>query len=124
MAIGVDNDGYREVIGAAEGMKRYKESWKSFLVWLKGWGLEGVRRFVSDKSLGMCEAVAEMFPTAKYQRCTVRFYRNVFSAVPRNRLREATRMFKAIYAWESKESARKKAKDIIEHEAKGSSEKG
>ena len=43
MAIGVDEDGYREVIGAAEGMKEDAESWKSFLVWLKERGLEGVK---------------------------------------------------------------------------------
>lgn len=114
VAIGVDQDGYREIIGAAEGMKEDKESWKNFLIWLKGRGLTGVRLLIGDKSLGMCEAVAEVFPEARYQRCTVHFYRNVFSATPRSRLREVTRMLKAIHAQESKESARKKAKDVIE----------
>lgn len=114
VAIGVDQDGYREIIGAAEGMKEDKESWKNFLVWLKGRGLNGVRLLIGDKSLGMCEAVAEVFPEARYQRCTVHFYRNVFSATPRSRLREVTRMLKAIHAQESKEAARKKAKDVIE----------
>lgn len=75
VAIRVDEDGYREVIGAVEGMKEDAESWKSFLVWLKERGLEGVKH----KCLGMCSAVAEVFPEAKYQRCTVHFYRNVFS---------------------------------------------
>lgn len=114
VAIGVDQDGYREIIGAAEGMKEDKESWKNFLIWLKGRGLNGVRLLIGDKSLGMCEAVAEVFPEARYQRCTVHFYRNVFSATPRSRLREVTRMLKAIHAQESKEAARKKAKDVIE----------
>lgn len=114
VAIGVDQDGYREIIGAAEGMKEDKESWKNFLIWLKGRGLNGVRLLIGDKSLGMCEAVAEVFPEAGYQRCTVHFYRNVFSATPRSRLREVTRMLKAIHAQESKEATRKKAKDVIE----------
>ena len=35
VAIGVNSDGYREVIGAAEGLKEDKESWTNFLVWLK-----------------------------------------------------------------------------------------
>ena len=69
---------------------------------------------VGDKCLGMCESVNEVFPEAKYQRCTVHFYRNVFSATPRNRMREVTRMLKAIHAQESKEAARKKAKDVVE----------
>ena len=114
VAIGVNSDGYREVIGAAEGLKEDKESWTNFLVWLKERGLKGGKMIVGDKCLGMCESVNEVFPEAKYQRCTVHFYRNVFSATPRNRMREVTRMLKAIHAQESKEAARKKAKDVVE----------
>ena len=113
-AIGVNEDGYREIIGAAEGMKEDAESWKNFLVWLRERGLDGVKLIVGDKCLGMCSAVAEVFPEAKYQRCTVHFYRNVFSVVPRNRMREVARMLKAIHAQESKEAARKKAADVVE----------
>ena len=114
VAIGVDEDGYREVIGAVEGMKEDAESWKSFLIWLKERGLEGVKLIVGDKCLGMCNAVAEVFPEAKYQRCTVHFYRNVFSVTPRKHTREVSRMLKAIHAQESKDAARKKAKDVVE----------
>lgn len=91
-------------------MKEDRESLKNFIIWLKGRGLNGVRLLIGDKSLGMCEAVTEMFPEAKYQRCTVHFYRNVFSATPRSRLHEVTRMLKAIHAQRSKESAPKKRK--------------
>ena len=45
-------------------------------------GLEGVRLVIGDKCLGMLEAVGEIYPEAKYQRCTVHFYRNFFSVVP------------------------------------------
>lgn len=114
VAIGVDEDGYREIIGAAEGMKEDGESWKNFLVWLKERGLDGVKLIVGDKCLGMCNAVAEVFPEAKYQRCTVHFYRNIFSVTPRKHMREVTRMLKAIHAQESKEAARKKARDVVE----------
>lgn len=114
VAIGVDEDGYREIIGAAEGMKEDAESWKNFLVWMKERGLDGVRLIVGDKCLGMCNAVAEVFPEAKYQRCTVHFYRNVFSVTPRKHTREVSRMLKAIHAQENKEAARKKARDIVE----------
>ena len=114
VAIGVDEDGYREIIGAAEGMKEDAESWKSFLVWLKERGLDGVKLIVGDKCLGMCNAVTEVFPEAKYQRCTVHFYRNVFSVTPGKHMGEVTRMLKAIHAQESKEAARKKARDVVE----------
>ena len=75
----------REVLGAAEGMKEDKASWVSFFQWLRGRGLDGVKLIVGDKCLGMLEAVGEVFPEAKYQRCTVHFYRNVFSVTPRSK---------------------------------------
>ena len=78
VAIAVNEDGYREVLGAAEGMKEDKASWVNFFQWLRGRGLDGVKLVVGDKCLGMLEAVGEVFPEAKYQRCTVHFYRNVF----------------------------------------------
>ena len=71
VAIAVNEDGYREVLGAAEGMKEDKASWVNFFQWLRGRGLDGVKLVVGDKCLGMLEAVGEVFPEAKYQRCTV-----------------------------------------------------
>lgn len=53
----------------------------------------------------MLEAVGEVFPEAKYQRCTVYFYRNIFSAVPRSKVRLVAKMLKAIHAKESKKAA-------------------
>ena len=57
VAIGVSNDGCREIIGAAEGMKEDKESWRTFLVWLKERGLASVRLIIGDKNLGMLETI-------------------------------------------------------------------
>ena len=64
--------------------------------------------FVSRKPLGMQEAVGEVFPEAKYQRCTVHFYRNVFSVTPRSKVKLVAKMLKAIHAQESKKAAREK----------------
>lgn len=114
VAIGVDQNGYREILGAAEGMKEDYESWKTFLVWLKERGLKGVRLFIGDKNLGMLETIGEVFPDAKYQRCIVHFYRNVFSAVPKGKMREVAMMLKAIHAQENKKAAREKAKQVTE----------
>ena len=113
IAIAVNEDGYREVLGAAEGMKEDKASWVSFFQWLKSRGLDGVKLIIGDKSLGMLEAVGEVFPEAKYQRCTVHFYRNVFSVVPRPKVKLVAKMLKAIHAQESKKAAREKAKIVI-----------
>lgn len=113
VAIAVNEDGYREVIGAAEGMKEDKQSWVGFFQWLKGRGLDGVKLIVGDKCMGMLEAVYEVFPDAKYQRCTVHFYRNVFSVTPRSKVKLVAKMLKAIHAQESKKAAREKAKAVI-----------
>ena len=51
VAIGVSQDGCREILGAAEGMKEDRESWRSFFVWLKERGLTGVRLIIGDKIL-------------------------------------------------------------------------
>ena len=65
-------------------------------------------------SVGMLEAVGEVFPEAKYQRCTVHFYRNVFSVTPRSKVKLVAKMLKAIHAQESKRAAREKAKAVVE----------
>lgn len=106
VAIAVNVDGYREALGTAEGMKEGKTSWVNFFQRLKGRGLDSVRLIVGDKCPGMLEAVGEVFPDVKYQRYAVHFYRNVFSVVPRSKVKLVAKMFKAIHAQESKQAAR------------------
>ncbi|MCR4784503.1 MAG: IS256 family transposase [bacterium] len=112
VAIGVNNDGFREILGAAEGMKEDRESWLNFFKWLKKRGLDGVQLFIGDKNLGMLDSIGEVFPDAKYQRCIVHFYRNVFSVVPRTKVRTVAMMLKAIHSQESKKEAKRKAATV------------
>lgn len=102
VAIGVNEAGNREVIGAMEGGKVNTESWLRFLRHLKKRGLKGVRLMVGDKCLGLVEAISEIFPEAKYQRCMVHFMRNALCDVPRTRSKEAGASLKAIFAQENK----------------------
>ena len=76
-------------------------------------GLDGVKLIVGDKCMGMLEAVGEVFSDAKYQRCTVHFYRNVFSVVPKSKVKIVAKMLKAIHAQESKKASREKARAVI-----------
>lgn len=114
VAIGVDAEGYRQVLGVAEGAKEDAESWRQFLRHLKERGLKGVRLVTSDKCLGLVEALGEFYPEADWQRCTVHWYRNVLSSVPKGKSREAAAMLKAIHAQEDREAALKKAADVFE----------
>jgi transposase-like protein len=112
-AIGVDSDGYRRILGVCEGHKEDKAGWLGFLKDLKQRGLMGARLIISDACLGLAEAAAEVFPDADWQRCVVHWYRNVFSHVPRGKLREVAAMLKAIHAQESREAAESKSEDVI-----------
>ena len=105
VAIGVNEDGCREAIGCAEGFTESSGCWRDFPSWLKSRGLRGVRMFVGDKAAGMVGSIAEVFPGARYQRCTVHFYRNVLAKVPKSKRPQAAAMLKAIHAMESREAA-------------------
>ncbi len=113
VAIGVNAAGYREILGVAEGSREDGESWRRFLRYLKERGLERIGLLVSDKSLGLLEALGECYPAAKWQRCVVHFYRNVLHAVPRGKAKDVALMLKAIHAQEDREAARNKAAEVV-----------
>jgi len=113
VATGVTSSGHRKILGVAEGAKEDKAGWSGFLRHLKERGLKGVKLIISDACLGLVESAAEFFPEAKWQRCTVHFYRNVFSVVPKTRVKEVAIMLKAIHASEDREAALEKAESVI-----------
>jgi transposase-like protein len=112
VAVGVNRDGHREILGVMEGAKEDTESWRNFLRHLKARGLGDVQLFVSDKCLGLVEALGEFYPEAAWQRCVVHFYRNVFSLVPSGKVKEVAAMLKAIHAQEDREAALAKAEQV------------
>jgi len=114
VAIGVNSEGYREILGICEGAKEDKAGWSSFLKHLKERGLAGVQLIISDACLGLAESAAEFFPNARWQRCIVHWYRNIFSHVPATKVREIAAMLKAIHASEDILAAREKASRVIE----------
>ncbi len=113
VAIGVTSEGYREVLGVCEGAKEDKSGWSAFLRHLVDRGLKGVELIISDACRGLTESAAEYLPDARWQRCTVHFYRNVFSHVPKTKVRKVARMLKAIHAQESRETAAMKAEAVV-----------
>ena len=113
VAIAVNDGGYRDILGIAEGAKEDKAGWSSFLKHLKERGLSGVELVISDACLGLIESVAEVYPEARWQRCVVHWYRNAFSHVPSTKVREVALMLKAIHAQECRAAARAKADEVI-----------
>ena len=113
VAIGVNQEGYREILGIVEGAKEDKAGWSAFLAHLKDRGLSGIQLIVSDACLGLVESAADFYPEARWQRCVVHFYRNVFSHVPSTKVREVAHMLKAIHAQESRKAASRKAEEVV-----------
>ena len=113
VAIAVNSEGYREILGIVEGAKEDRAGWSGSLKHLKERGLKGVRLIISDACIGLAESAAEFFPDAAWQRCTVHFYRNVFSHVPRPKMREVAAMLKAVHAAEDVAAAREKARQVV-----------
>jgi putative transposase len=109
VAISVKADGYRQILGIVEGAMEDGAGWSAFLAHLKERGLRGVELIVSDARMGLVESAAEYFPEARWQRCMVPFYRNVFSHVPAGKLREVALMLKAIHAQEDLAAAQRKS---------------
>jgi putative transposase len=113
VAVGVGEDGYRDILGVAEGCKEDKAGWSGFLAYLKQRGLASPELFISDKCIGLIESLAEYYPQAKWQRCMVHFYRNVFSVVPKGKVKLVAAMLKAIHAQEDRAAAREKAEAVV-----------
>jgi len=112
VAIGIDAEGHREVIGVTEGMKEDRASWEQFFRGMIERGLKGVRLVVGDRCAGLVSTVNGMLPKARYQRCMVHFMRNVLSKVPPAHREWASAALKAVFAMESRESALAKAGQV------------
>lgn len=69
---------------------------------------------ISNKCLGLLEAVEKFYPDAKWQGCVVHWYRNVFSVVPNLKVKEVAAMLKAIHAQEDKQTALNKAQAVVD----------
>ncbi len=83
IAIGVNWEGRRCVLGVELANRETQTSWKVFLEGLRERGLAGVEFVVSDDHAGLRRAVVEMLPKAAWQRCYVHFLRNALDHLPR-----------------------------------------
>lgn len=83
VAIGINWDGRRSVLGISLANRESRTSWREFLLQLKERGLFGVEFVVSDDHEGLKRAVMEIFSQAVWQRCYVHFLRNALDYLPR-----------------------------------------
>jgi len=83
IAIGIDWEGRRQILGVELAKRETTSSWKEFLLSLKERGLKGIELVVSDDHAGLRKAIAEVIPEAAWQRCYVHFLRNSLDHLPR-----------------------------------------
>ena len=83
IALGINWDGRREVLGVELAPRESNSIWKDFLIKLKERGLHGVEFVVSDDHCGICNAVSAVLTEAVWQRCYVHFLRNALDRLPR-----------------------------------------
>ena len=83
VAIGINWEGRRCVLGVELANRESRTSWKDALESLRERGLHGVEFVVSDDHAGLRQAIVEVFPEAAWQRCYVHFLRNARDHLPR-----------------------------------------
>ena len=107
IAIGIDWDGRRQILGVEMANRESASSWKDFLLGLKQRGLRGIEMVVSDDHAGLRKAIAEVIPEACWQRCYVHFLRNALDHLPRKADDECMRELRWMYDRRDLDEARK-----------------
>jgi transposase-like protein len=87
IAIGVDEEGKREVLGVSSRLSEAEVHWRGFFEDLQKRGLSGVLLFISDDHAGMRAARRAVFPSVKWQRCQFHMAQNAQSYAPKKTMK-------------------------------------
>ena len=97
IAVAVDGEGRRQVVGVELANRESRSSWRDFLLGIKERGLFGVEFVVSDDHEGLKQAIREVLPGAAWQRCYVHFLRNALDHLPRKLADDCLQELRWIY---------------------------
>lgn len=112
IAIGIMEDGDREIIGFMIQNEESDDTWSVFFEYLKDRGLKGPSLFISDGHKGLVSAIRKSFTNTSWQRCQVHFLRNIFSSIPKKDSKPFKEAVKAIFKFTDIELART-AKNVL-----------
>jgi putative transposase len=104
IAVGVNTDGVREVLGVAVGPSEAEPFWTEFLRSLTRRGLRGVKLVISDAHLGLKAAIAKIF-RATWQRCRVHFMRNALAYAGKGQRQVVLALINTAFAQENAQAA-------------------
>lgn len=98
LAIGVDRQGKRSVLGVSVALSEQEAHWREFLISLKDRGLHGIELFISDAHEGLKAARKAVFPSVPWQRCQFHVQQNAQKYVPRQSMkREVAEAIRGVF---------------------------
>jgi putative transposase len=101
VAMGVNADGRRELLGIKVGDSETEAFWAEFITHLKERGLTGVKLVISDAHAGLNKAIRRQLQGCVWQRCRVHFARNLLQRVPKAHQGMVTAALRSVFAQES-----------------------
>ena len=104
LAVGVNTDGTRELLGLAVGPSEAEPFWTDFLRTLGDRGLRGVKLVISDSHVGLKAAIAKVF-NATWQRCRVHFMRNALAYAGKGQRQMVLALINTVFAQETADAA-------------------
>lgn len=104
IAVAVNTDGVREVLGMAIGPSEAEPFWTSFLRSLTRRGLRGVKLVISDAHVGIKAAVAKVLKST-WQRCRVHFLRNALAHAGKGQRQMVLALINTVFAQDTYEAA-------------------
>jgi putative transposase len=113
IAVGVNTDGRREVLGLRVGPNETEAFWKDFLRELLGRGLTGVELVISDAHEGLKRAVTQVL-AASWQRCRVHFLRNILAYVPKAQQSMVAALVRTVFAQADQAQARQQWRQVAD----------
>ena len=114
IAVAVNTEGVREIVGVAVGASEAEPFWTKFLRDLTHRGLRGVKLVISDAHLGLKAAIAKVF-TATWQRCRVHFMRNALAYANKGQRQMVLALINTAFAQETPEAAREQWRVVADH---------
>lgn len=114
IAIGVNAEGYREIIGFTVADTESEESWNNFFKSLKERGLSNIDTITSDSHLGLVNAIKKQFHNASWQRCQTHFSKNLLDKIPNTRKAEVKAHLTDIYNAPDKENALARKTNMVD----------
>ena len=104
VAMGVNADGRRELLGLKVGDSESKGFWSQFIGPLKERGLTEVKLVISDTHSGLIKAIRRMLQGSYWQRCRVHFARNLLQTAPKAHQEMVAAALRSVFAQQSKEA--------------------